>query len=202
MRRGRTEIASIVLIIVVLGVAIATGIYIVDKVNTSSGIPSLQQSYTATNSTSLTLGASLENKTHTISLGISGLSTKYLVSYGSLEINFTSSAASNSSQVYVNNHLVGTINGGLTSPYTFTNVSASWLLEADPIVVKYSGYNMTITYSKLTIQSDTQEYQISQAQQNTVSNVASALNIASILPIVLVAVVILGALMVLLKVGG
>ena len=201
-RKGNINmVMGVVSVLVIVSVLLGISIYIVDSVQQSANIPALDQSYTATNSTKIDTGATASAIRHDLTLSLPSSESRYYQDYGSLEVTFNYTTPTGGLDVYVNGYLLGHISASASSPITFSNVSKSWILSSyNPVNVTYYGYNASVTQSVLTLQTDPTEYRLSQAHQNTVSNVATAFDIASIIPLVMIAGVIIVILVVFFKV--
>ncbi len=193
------KVGGLIVALIMVSVVLLLGIYIADSVIATNPMPNLAQSYTATNTTQINTGASASSITHLLNLGLPSTDTKYYAGAGSLQVTFNYTTPSGGLDVYVNTHLLGHISDTATSPITFTNVSTSWIVASSPVNVTYHGYNASVTKSVLTLDTDANQYKMSQANQQTISNIASAFNITTVVPIIMVASVIIGILYVLMK---
>ena len=193
------KVGGLIVALIMVSVVLLLGIYIADSVIATNPMPNLAQSYTATNTTQINTGATASDITHLLSLGLPSTDTKYYEGAGSLEVTFNYTTPTGGLDVYVNTHLLGHISDTATSPITFTNVTSSWILASSPVNVTYHGYNASVTKSVLSLDSEPNEYKMSQANQNTITNIGSAFNITTIVPIIMVAGVIIAILYALMK---
>ena len=170
---------------------VLVSIWAISQMQPSVSLPTLHQPFSGSNSTSVSVGtAASASAYHPVPVDdLEGVDdVKYVSDEGSLEITYTTTSPF-SCDVYVEGNKLGKLTG--TSPQTFDNVSAAWIIGKNPVNVTYAGYNVTISKSALTLNSNPTWYQLSQAQGQTWTGVSSGLQLVAILPIILAASLIL-----------